>query len=88
MFANRDSDFKYFYQDPPIEVSDVIFEEVSLQMYEKTPDCVLILRDKENALSLQSNLGSIFRQLEEMKNDGVFSCRDFGYYYCYEKINN
>lgn len=88
LFANRDSNFKYFYQDPPIEVSDVIFEEVSLQMYEETPDCVLILRDKENALSLQSNLGSIFRQLEEMKNDGVFTCRDFGYYYCYEKINN
>lgn len=86
LLADRKTENKYFYQTPPIKISEELYNDFLKELEEKTSDTIVVMGTKEKCLEKQDNLGEVCRYLENMALGGEFSCQTFKHFYIYTKV--
>lgn len=81
--SGRSTDNRFFYQTPPIDVSEELYEEFMKEFDSHEPDCVVITGKKENLES--GNYGKLLRKLADMEQRGVYSETEYDSFYAYIK---
>lgn len=85
LLADRKTENKYFYQTPPIKLSDKIYEGFMEELERCPSDTIVVMGKKDECLAHDGNLGQAYRYFEEQALNGKYECQEFEYYYIYTK---
>lgn len=88
LLADRKTENKYFYQTPPIKLSDAVYEEFMEEVKEDPSDTIVVMGDKDECLNHDGNLGEAYRYFEEQALEGKYRCQEFENYYIYTKTES
>jgi hypothetical protein len=79
---------KFFYQTPPANVSDEIYEEVAEELQREQPKLIVLPGGKESLKASESNMAGIYSILEKWRKDGLYTYTELdsnGFYQRTEK---
>ena len=83
LLADRTTKNKYFYQTPPIKISDALYEDFMKEVEEKPSDCIVIFGNKEKCLEREDHLGQVYRYFEDGFQKGEYQCEIYENFYTY-----
>lgn len=70
--SGRKASDRFFYQTPPINVSEELFDEFMEGFREERPALIIIIGDKENMKNAEPAVAKICEQLEAWESDGTY----------------
>lgn len=85
LLADRYTRNKYFYQTPPIKLSDEIYTDFIKEIEQSPADLVVVMGEKKECLLRDDNLGNVYKYFENKAIAGEYQCYTFDNYYIYEK---
>jgi hypothetical protein len=88
LVTGRSTRNKFFYQAPPINVSDELEEEFMSELQSNPSNTIIVTSNKTDILSQSSNIGNICRYLEEQYQKGIYSCEEYDGYYVLKNLTN
>lgn len=74
--SDRKTDNRFFYQFPPIDVSDGLYEEFMAELDRNPSDCIILYTEEYTA-------GKLKDRLDQWRQDGVYVCEDLGSFAVY-----
>lgn len=74
---------RFFYQTPPINISDSLYKEFVEELKEKKSDYIIIKGNFKENIKLDTNMGKIFRYLEQQYENKIYSKEVFQEFYVY-----
>lgn len=77
---------KFFYQTPPIEVSEKIADEFLNELKSKPSDYIIAYGDRKDKSESDSAEGSAFRYLESQCDAGKYIAEDHDDFFVYKKV--
>ena len=86
LLTDRYTKNKYFYQTPPIKISDDIYQEFMEEVEECDSELVVVMGDREACLEREDNLGAVYHYFEEKSSSGIYSCEIFDNFYVYKRV--
>lgn len=86
LLADRYTKNKYFYQTPPIKISDEIYEEFMEELEKCNSKLIVVMGDKETCMERDDNLGAVYQYLEEQSVSGRYCCETFEDFYVYKRV--
>lgn len=85
--TGRSTANKFFYQDPPLIMSDTLYAEFLREFDRKPSDTVLFTDSREVLLNgYGNNLGDFAHQMEQRVESGEYSCEEFDGFYVLTRI--
>lgn len=81
--SNRTTKNKFFYQTPPINISDELYEEFVADITNEMPDTILVLGRKKDAAASESNWANVCKKLDTWADEGVYSCEEYDDFFVY-----
>lgn len=84
--TDRRTKNKYFYQTPPLKISDELCEDFISQMEKQPSDTMVVLKSREYWMERTDNLGEIYKYLESLEKDGSYLMEDFDHFFTYQRI--
>ncbi len=82
--SGRDTSNRFFYQTPPIDVSDELYdafmEELSIEM----PQCIIVPGQPDN--TEEGNYGKVLEQLETWEKEGIYKKTVKNSFYAYNRV--
>lgn len=88
LLANRHTNNKYFYQTPPIKISNEIYQGFIEELERCLSDTIVVMGNKNACLERGDNLGQVYHYFEEQALQGKYHCQEFENYYIYTKEEN
>jgi hypothetical protein len=88
LVTGRSTRNKFFYQSPPINVSDELEEEFMSEIQSNPSNTIIVNYNKADVLSQSSNIGNVCRYLEEQCQKGIYSCEEYDGYYVLKNLTN
>ncbi len=82
--SNRTTKNKFFYQTPPINISDELYEEFMEEITKEMPDTILVIGKKEDITAKDNNWANVCKKLDTWADEGVYSCEEYGSYFVYQ----
>lgn len=70
--SGRKASDRFFYQTPPINVSEDLFDEFMEGFREERPALIIIIGDKEDMKNAEPAVAQICEQLEAWESDGTY----------------
>ena len=86
LLADRSTDNKYFYQTPPIKLSDEVYQGFMEEVERCQSDTIVVMGNKSECLEREDNLGRACSYFENQALDGKYLCQEFENYYIYTKV--
>ncbi len=74
LYSDRSTKNKYFYQTPPINVDDNIYDAFVAEIKEKPSDFIVCLGDRSDNSAENNNIGKIYRYYDELCSKGEYNC--------------
>ena len=84
--TDRRTENKYFYQTPPVKLSDELCEDFIHEMKTKPSDTMVVLRERDFWMQRTDNYGDIFQYLETQAKEGSYLMEDYGHFFTYQRI--
>lgn len=88
LMSNRSTNNKYFYQTPPIKLSNEIYQGFRTELERCPSDTIVVMGNKDECLGRSDNLGQVYHYFEEQALQGKYRCQEFENYYIYTKEEN
>lgn len=82
--SNRTTKNKFFYQTPPINISDELYEEFMTELANEMPDTILVIGEKKAAAAKENNWANVCKKLDTWTDEGVYSCEEYEDYFVYQ----
>lgn len=70
--TGRNASSRFFYQTPPINVSDELYEEFVTELSAEKPELLILIGDKDGLRQAGDNLADLCGLLEEWEADGIY----------------
>ena len=86
LLAERETANKYFYQTPPIKISDELCEDFLKEAEEHPSDLVVVMGNKEACMEREDNLGRVYQYFETQCRNGDYECEEYDNFYIYKSI--
>lgn len=86
ILTDRKTNNKFFYQTPPVKISDELCKEFLSELENKPSDTVLVLNSREFWNEREDNLGRIYKYLEDLVQNDLYSMEDYGHFFVYKKV--
>ena len=84
--SDRRTDNKYFYQFPPLKISDDLCVDFLREMNDKPSDTIIVLESRDYWLDREDNLGIIYDFLENKVSEGEYICEDSEEFFTYHRV--
>lgn len=81
--SERSTNNRFFYQTPPIDVSETLYMEFIEELHTEKPDCIVVTGKKNSAEN--GNYGKLLQELAGLEQKGVYSSIEFDSFYTYIK---
>mgnify|MGYP003293369369 CR=1 FL=1 len=89
LYTDRQTTNKFFYQSPPIRISDKLYKEFIEEIDNDKPNLIIIPTEKKLLENEKNNIGKVYRKLYKMSEDGIYKFDDRDTYVVYKlKENN
>lgn len=88
LLTDRETENKYFYQTPPIKISDELYQDFMREVEEKPSDYIVIFGNKEKCLAREDNLGQVYHYFEDGCQKGEYQCEVYDNFYTYLRITD
>ena len=85
LISERETENKFFYQTPPINISYELYEEFISELKRCESDFIIVTGNKEDCLSKGNNLGHVCQYLELLSEEKSYKCQEYGDFYAYVK---
>ncbi|MDD6157391.1 MAG: hypothetical protein PUB52_10295 [Lachnospiraceae bacterium] len=82
--GGRETTNRFFYQTPPINISDELYQEFVAELEKERPDTVVVVGTKENLLAQDNNLASACRLFEKYVEKGVYCTEEKDTFFAYK----
>ena len=86
--TDRRTKNKYFYQTPPVKISDELCEDFISEMKKQPSDTMVVLKSREYWMGRTDNLGEIYKYLESLEKNGTYRMEDYDYFFTYRRLDN
>lgn len=83
--SGRSTENKFFYQTPPINVSDELYAEFLDDLMAEQPECILVPGERGGTAEDNDNYGKLLLELAEWERNGLYSCQEYDTFYVYVK---
>lgn len=86
LLADRSTANKYFYQTPPIKISEEIYQGFMEELNRCQSDLIVVMGNKTECLEREDYLGQAYQYLEEQYQKGDYECEVYENFYAYKRI--
>ncbi len=83
---DRYTDNKYFYQGPPVNVSDKVYREFIKELDVHPSDVILVGGEREEFLSKEDNLSKVVALLDERAASGTLTRETHDEFFVYRRV--
>jgi len=83
--SGRVAQNRFFYQTPPINVSDEVYEAFFAELEEKQADVIVLIGEKDSLKKEDNHLADVCEKLDNWCTDGVYSWDEHGSYGIYTR---
>ena len=85
LLAGRSTENKYFYQTPPIKISDEVYRGFMDELNRCQSDLIVVMGNKTECLERDDNLGRVYQYFEEQGQKGKYECEVYENFYAYRR---
>ena len=82
--SGRTTKNKFFYQTPPINISDELYEEFIADIETEMPDTILVMGRRSDIAKNVNNWANVCKKLDTWTSEGVYSCEEYEDYFVYQ----
>lgn len=82
--SGRTTKNKFFYQTPPINISDELYEEFIADIEKEMPDTILVMGRRSDIAKNANNWANVCKKLDTWTSEGVYSCEEYEDYFVYQ----
>lgn len=86
--SDRFTENRFFYQTPPINVSDEIYVEFMEEVKQNFHDTILVVGEYKSILMAENNLSDVCKMLDSWTEEGIYEFEDFESYFVYKLMIN
>jgi hypothetical protein len=82
--SGRTTTNRFFYQTPPINISDELYQEFVEELTADTPDLIVMIGEKSDLAAAGNHLSDICEMLDTMREDGIYVLEEQNGFFTYK----